>query len=62
MPSPNAARRNVPICTNTTGNAHFRFSIFLTPVYSILMPEHIEDIQHRYAELKKRMELVRSYL
>jgi len=26
------------------------------------MPEHIEDIQHRYAELKKRMELVRSYL
>jgi len=26
------------------------------------MPEHIEDIQHRYDELKKRMELVRSYL
>jgi hypothetical protein len=31
-------------------------------VYDIPMPEHIEDIQHRYAELKKRMELVRSYL
>jgi len=26
------------------------------------MPEHIEDIQHRYIDLKKRMELVRSYL
>jgi len=31
-------------------------------VYDISMPEHIEDIQHRYDELKKRMELVRSYL
>jgi len=26
------------------------------------MAEHIEDLQQRYAELKKRMELVRSYL
>jgi len=26
------------------------------------MGEHIEDIQHRYVDLKKRMELVRSYL
>ncbi|MGH9713262.1 MAG: peptide chain release factor 2 [Candidatus Acidiferrales bacterium] len=26
------------------------------------MAEHIEDIQQRYAELKKRLELVRSYL
>jgi len=26
------------------------------------MPEHIEDLQHRYDELKKRMQLVRSYL
>ncbi|MGH9746706.1 MAG: peptide chain release factor 2 [Candidatus Acidiferrales bacterium] len=26
------------------------------------MAEHIEDIQHRYIDLKKRMELVRSYL
>jgi len=26
------------------------------------MAEHIEDIQHRYVDLKKRMELVRSYL
>jgi hypothetical protein len=26
------------------------------------MAEHIEDLQHRYNELKKRIELVRSYL
>jgi len=26
------------------------------------MAEHIEDLQHRYDELKKRMQLVRSYL
>jgi hypothetical protein len=26
------------------------------------MPEHIEDLQQRYAELQKRIELVRSYL
>jgi len=26
------------------------------------MAEHIEDLQQRYAELGKRMELVRSYL
>jgi hypothetical protein len=26
------------------------------------MAEHIEDLQQRYAELKKRMELVRSFL
>jgi len=26
------------------------------------MPEHIEDLQQRYAELVKRIELVRSYL
>ena len=26
------------------------------------MPEHIEDLQQRYAGLQKRMELVRSYL
>jgi hypothetical protein len=26
------------------------------------MAEHIEDLQQRYAELKKRMELVRRYL
>jgi len=26
------------------------------------MPEHIEDLQQRYAELTKRMGLVRSYL
>ena len=51
-------------CTNTTRVPifNFRFSIFLTTVYDIPMPEHIEDIQHRYDELKKRMELVRSYL
>jgi len=24
--------------------------------------QHIEDLQQRYAELKKRVELVRSYL
>jgi hypothetical protein len=26
------------------------------------MAEHIEDLQQRYAELKKRIELVRSFL
>jgi len=26
------------------------------------MAEHIEDLQRSYAELKKRLELVRSYL
>jgi hypothetical protein len=26
------------------------------------MAEHIEDLQQRFAELKKRVELVRSYL
>jgi len=26
------------------------------------MAEHIDDLQQRYAELAKRMELVRSYL
>ena len=26
------------------------------------MAEHIEDLQHRYAELEKRIGLVRSYL
>lgn len=41
---------------------HFPFSLFHFPRYSISMAEHIEDIQHRYDELKKRMELVRSYL
>jgi hypothetical protein len=41
---------------------HFPFSLFHFPRYSIPMPEHIEDIQHRYIDLKKRMELVRSYL
>jgi hypothetical protein len=62
MPCPNAARRNLTICTNKIRVTHFRFSIFPAPVYDISMPEHIEDIQHRYDELKKRMELVRSYL
>ena len=41
---------------------HFPFSLFHFPRYSIPMPEHIEDIQHRYIDLKKRMELVRSYI
>jgi hypothetical protein len=26
------------------------------------MAEHIEDLQQRFAELKKRLDLVRSYL
>jgi len=26
------------------------------------MAEHVEDLKHRYDELKKRIELVRSYL
>jgi hypothetical protein len=47
---------------HTVSLVHFPFSLFHFPLYSIPMPEHIEDIQHRYAELKKRMELVRSYL
>jgi hypothetical protein len=44
------------------GFFHFRFSIFPFPVYDLTMAEHIEDLQTRYAELGKRMELVRSYL
>ena len=42
--------------------ARLIFSIFHFPVYSTPMAEHIEDIQHRYTDLKKRIELVRSYL
>jgi len=26
------------------------------------MAEHIEDLQHRFAELKKRIDVVRSFL
>jgi len=26
------------------------------------MAEHVEDLKHRYDELKKRIELVRSYV
>jgi len=26
------------------------------------MPEHIEDLQHRFEELKKRIDVVRSFL
>jgi len=26
------------------------------------MAEHIEDLQHRFTELKKRVEVVRSFL
>ena len=62
MPCPNAARRNLTICTNKIRVTHFRFSIFPAPVYDISMPEHIEDLQQRYAELTKRIELVRSCL
>ncbi len=63
MPCSNAPRRQLPICT-TSIRSHpiFQFSIFHFPVYDIPMAEHIEDIQHRYVDLKKRMELVRSYL
>ena len=63
MPCPNAAHRNLSYARTQLACPifHFQFSIFLS-VYSIPMPEHIEDIQHRYDELKKRMELVRSYL
>jgi hypothetical protein len=53
------------ICTTSIRSQpifNFRFSIFLSSVYDIPMAEHIEDIQHRYVDLKKRMELVRSYL
>jgi hypothetical protein len=39
-----------------------RVSIFEFPVYNINMVEHIEDLRQHYAELKKRLELVRSYL
>ena len=49
-------------CARAVRFPHFQFSLFQFPSYSIHMPEHIEDIQHRYDELKKRMELVRSYL
>jgi len=26
------------------------------------MPDHLEDLEHKYSELKSRLELVRSYL
>ena len=63
MPCPNAPRWQFPHMHNLHSlPTHFQFSIFHFPVYDVPMPEHIEDIQHRYVDLKKRMELVRSYL
>lgn len=47
---------------HTAPRTQFRFSNFAVRVYDMSMAEHIEDIQHRYVDLKKRMELVRSYL
>jgi hypothetical protein len=65
MPCPNAPRQQLSHMHNLHSLHpifNFRFSIFLRSVYDIPMAEHIEDIQHRYVDLKKRMELVRSYL
>jgi hypothetical protein len=30
--------------------------------YNLGMAEHIEDLQHRFTELKKRIDVVRSFL
>jgi hypothetical protein len=42
----------------------FQFSNFVFRMYNQFMPaiQHIEDLQSRFEELKKRIELVRSYL
>jgi hypothetical protein len=63
MPCPNAPCRNSSHLHNRySRRSQFQFSNFAFPVYDRRMAEHIEDIQHRYVDLKKRMELVRSYL
>ena len=38
------------------------FAIQYSNTKSEKMAEHIEDLQQRYADLRKRIELVRSYL
>jgi len=40
----------------------FRFSYFTFRSYNSGMAEHIEDLQHRFTELKKRVDVVRSFL
>ena len=39
-----------------------RLEIFRNSSRIDLMAEHIEDLQQRFAELNKRIELVRSFL
>lgn len=41
---------------------HFRFLYFDFRSYNLFMAEHIEDLQHRFTELKKRVDVVRSFL
>jgi hypothetical protein len=40
----------------------FRFSYFDFRSYNSHMAEHIEDLQHRFTELKTRIDVVRSFL
>jgi hypothetical protein len=40
----------------------FGFSYFDFRGYNSAMAEHIEDLQHRFTELKKRVDVVRSFL
>jgi hypothetical protein len=40
----------------------FRFLYFDFRSYNSGMAEHIEDLQHRFTELKKRVDVVRSFL
>ena len=39
-----------------------RLWIFVVRSYNSGMAEHIEDLQHRFTELKKRVDVVRSFL
>jgi hypothetical protein len=40
----------------------FGFSYFDFRSYNSCMAHHIEDLQHRFAELNKRIAVVRSFL
>jgi hypothetical protein len=48
--------------TKCAARGDFRFSYFDFRSYNSGMAEHIEDLQHRFTELKKRVDVVRSFL
>jgi hypothetical protein len=52
-------KRNDAPCV---AHGDFRFSYFDFRSYNSGMAEHIEDLQHRFTELKKRVDVVRSFL